>query len=380
MKKFKLIKAYPGQTTLGYVKETKNEEWYNSFPEYWEEVIERDKNPLKLEVGKEYILQYIHCESNPVKVKITRITKDGYPWKENQAEYISGIVSPGSYRLIEEVIEKDYQILSFKRGKGSNYEGTKFTKNNKGLYSTDFLENNLTEEHCLTGGFNIHSVKRLSDGEVFTVGDVIDYKDNTFPDGCEVSSFSIRKGKVFINSHYANMSTNGIEDIKHFKKPLFTTEDGVDVFEGDDYYTYFEKGDYASYCIKASPTRSGNKEGVKYFKYECNRDEYRNKYIKVLFKTECGTDIKCGDTYWCVNTAPHLWSCWEQTAKERTSTNKGVKYFTCEYRAKNYIKFHKPMFTLSDIQKILPLDSTDSIELHNKFCSSAEEKIKKSLG
>ena len=48
------------------------------------------------------------------------------------------------------------------------------------------------------------------------------------------------------------------------------------------------------------------------------------------FTTEDGVDIFEGDSYWCVNTAPHLWSLFEQTAKERTMLNKTVRAFSTE--------------------------------------------------
>lgn len=60
------------------------------------------------------------------------------------------------------------------------------------------------------------------------------------------------------------------------------------------------------------------------------------KKEKVLFITESGKEIKEGDTYWCVNTAPHLMSVFEQTAKENTMLNKGVKAFNTSEEAVEY--------------------------------------------
>jgi hypothetical protein len=74
---------------------------------------------------------------------------------------------------------------------------------------------------------------------------------------------------------------------------------------------------------------------------------------EVLFKTQEGDDIFEGNTYWCVNTTPHLWSMWEQTSKERTILNKNVLAFSSEISAKNYIKENKPQYSLNDIRNVL---------------------------
>jgi len=69
----------------------------------------KDKNPLGLEVGKYYWLRYVHCESDPAKVKITRFTDMGYPWQESvdNKRNINGAVTPGCYELISETTTWD---------------------------------------------------------------------------------------------------------------------------------------------------------------------------------------------------------------------------------------------------------------------------------
>lgn len=90
----------------------------------------------------------------------------------NNGERIFSKVEVERYpKFWEKVIPKDYEILSFIRDESShNYKGVVFTKNENNTYDPSFKYSGLTLEHCLSGGFDIHSVKRLSDGEVFTVG------------------------------------------------------------------------------------------------------------------------------------------------------------------------------------------------------------------
>lgn len=148
----------------------------------------------------------------------------------------------------EEVVEKDYEILSFKRnGNFMSIEQKKLaTLQKDGSYLHIKLLSTIggaTLEFMLKNSFyNIHSVKRLSDGEIFTVGDKINYK---------VVSTSKRKRTLTskINSFYIDLNNNlrvnfdldrintstncHLNDLLKVKNPLFRTEDGVEIFEGD---------------------------------------------------------------------------------------------------------------------------------------------------
>lgn len=136
----------------------------------------------------------------------------------------------------EEVVEKDYEILSFRHKPETGIKA--FYKNKKEfhLYFDEWHLNNI----------DIYSVKRLSDGEVFTVGDKIcntkSIKEKT--QGCvTISNFKIVDDYLWIKHDTGfRSSENGWNEISHYiKKPLFTTEDGVDIFEGDSVWE-------ATYC------------------------------------------------------------------------------------------------------------------------------------
>jgi hypothetical protein len=125
----------------------------------------------------------------------------------------------------EEVIEKDYEILELSLQRSIKHQIVSALENSED-YTISLLSCN---------GNKIHSVKRLSDGEIFTIGDkcspIGKYRDNVH---------SITK-IWFCNPGYLRLSSNnytlGIKDIQKVKIPLFTSEDGIDIFEGDKFYT-----------------------------------------------------------------------------------------------------------------------------------------------
>lgn len=131
----------------------------------------------------------------------------------------------------EPVVEKDYEILSLIFNKYGNLikKDTILTKNN------DNFEN-LLEHGC----WNIHSVKRLSDGEIFTIGDLVGTPGSVYP----LKEFKIIDSENTVAAHYYKDKIGGsghynhrLKNLKKAKQPLFTTEDDVDIFEGDEFYS-----------------------------------------------------------------------------------------------------------------------------------------------
>jgi len=219
MKKYKLIKKYPGSIKLG-------------------EIIEVDDSVL---------LYTNYCLIQGVRTAIPKSYVLQYP------EYW------------EEIIEKDYEILSFQY---KNDVSLIRIKNNLGSFDTilnQYLNSkDFTEEYMLAklNDWNIHSVKRLSDGKIFTVGDNI-----LLPNGNKVKILSILTAGLSnedIELYYSSVSlvsnrnSNWFNLIQHVKQPLFTTEDGVDIFIGDVYYNV---------CVK-SFTISTRKSPNQYASYE----------------------------------------------------------------------------------------------------------------
>lgn len=116
---------------------------------------------------------------------------------------------------IKDRTAKDWEILSFR-----DLDGSLWNIKGNGLYSLRQI-GSCSAESLLEGGYaSIHSVRR-SDGEVFEVGDEINR-------GGKIKSFRINNDKMIVNAD-KSWHLNDVTKIK----PLFKTEDGVDVYAGD---------------------------------------------------------------------------------------------------------------------------------------------------
>jgi hypothetical protein len=189
--KYRLIKNYPSLSEwikLGSIvtKSTLNPFYYyfinnniqfpaheiENYPEYWKKVVDRD-----------YEILEIHYKSNIENV-IIEYSK-GVAIKRNDDIYIVNTCS------LKEFTEKDWK----------NY-------------------------------INITKIKRLSDNEIFCIGDkVANPAGITFT----ISKFYLdsKSEKMLANGDYDNgISINKISHVKF----LLTTEDGVKVFKGDTCY------------------------------------------------------------------------------------------------------------------------------------------------
>lgn len=153
-----------------------------------------------------YILKKEYPGSPKLGNTIDNLEND---WIENYPEF---------WKL---VVEKDYEILSV------------ITNNNK------FIEKVYNQDATIEPYWKIHSVKRLSDGEIFTIGDKVfsEYVNYT------INKISIVNDKCMVSALYDINNPNGsrlhynLNNFKKAKQPLFTTEDGVDIFEGDKIYS-----------------------------------------------------------------------------------------------------------------------------------------------
>ena len=220
MKKYRLIKEYPGSDHEG--------------------IIVSLKTPNGLYEGYQYNYSTKHVENNP--------------------EYW------------EEVIEKDYEIISYVAKDNPN----NITIKRRGAY--------LHEEY-----WKIHSVKRLSDGEVFTVGDKIT--------GYHEDARSIQTIRICTYTGRIRLEQSGgytdLMNATKVKQPIFLTHDGKDIFEGDTVWYVNKENLYYDYII-AFPEVKFNSERRAYFLTREEAEDYI-KRNKVLFTTEDGVGIKKGD-------------------------------------------------------------------------------------
>lgn len=113
----------------------------------------------------------------------------------------------------EEIIEKQYEIL----------------KMYGGLAGAEPHEEHFNCKHFAC---DIHSVKRLSDGEVFTVGDKLQY--STFVHTIE--SFKIIDNILYYTTNSGKDMWSNFKTWTKSKQPLFITEDLVEIYIGDTIY------------------------------------------------------------------------------------------------------------------------------------------------
>lgn len=198
-----------------------------------------------------------------------------------------------------EEITKTYEILEicFEDGKLCSYEIY-----GGGIYNSkeDFIK------WFLGSGCNykIYSIKRLSDREIFTLGDfcengiIKEFKQ--INKGCDLSA-------VYDEGH------DYISDLKHKEKPLFITEDGVEIYSN-------------------------------YIPYVCHK-----KSLKIIYD---GSDK---NPYFLENFKP---------VPEYV-------YFSCLEAMEHYILFHEKRLSLNDLLECWGSDASISSILFQKFKQKA---------
>lgn len=183
-----------------------------------------------------------------------------------------------------------YEILCLKSCLGSWYlkeDGFFRNENSLVFYSLFQILNDINTKHL-----SIESVKRLSDGQVFSVGDGMKYKGKENElwgvnrKYCIIYYFSIKEGFIFVNDHFEN-----IERVGHISEwilnvpeiVILTTEDGVNITNSKQMIYGVEKDFSCTYNISANNYED---DTPKYFSTEIARDEYilQNKPITVTHK------------------------------------------------------------------------------------------------
>lgn len=173
MRKFKLIKEYPGSFELGTIVIERN---VGSFNKYFKE--------------------------------------------DSNIDGLSSFIVEKHSEYFEEIIEKEYEILQIQstvNDKIRSYDGE------------------------LEKDYRIYSVRRLSDNEIFTIGDNIEID---FSHGVQIIPIdsiriSIYNDNIGLCGSLKNKSFSNypLKYAKKSKQKLFTTEDGIDIYENDKYYS-----------------------------------------------------------------------------------------------------------------------------------------------
>lgn len=187
--------------------EYKLAQWYPSLPTEW-------NVDYRLKNKSEFPIIVVEREDgynlHPSLKNLTRSLSKGLSKEEveKNSEFWEK-VTPKEFKILEVGILKDTSI--------------KFTKGHTPL---------------LNKGLGILSVKRLSDGEVFSVGDRVEYRkkktkiEKIYYNEHNQLSFKVEGTSAPLTGCFSN-------NMPHFKKlgdVVLTTEDGVDLVAGDRYF------------------------------------------------------------------------------------------------------------------------------------------------
>ncbi len=240
-KKYKLIKEYPGSFMVNTI--ITNERGFidaikpQNYPEYWEEIKEIPQ--LCVPLGTKFKITYSDIiytidsiQENRVLIKWEKPSIFGRSNTLHNISDVNKFFNEKSWIKYKEPVVKDYEILSLISHTPSKTIIT--YENGGGVYKSDEFKEvyNGNKETFLTcflnsGSWNIHSIKRLSDGEIFTVGD-----------DCEFGKLTgfVLNGNSIMTQTVSCKWSSCLQFLKKVKQPLFKTEDGVDIYEGDRYY------------------------------------------------------------------------------------------------------------------------------------------------
>lgn len=316
MKKYKLIKQYPGSPKLGFIVHLRHCGMYHN-----------------IETGNLYGSQHI----------------------ENQPEFW------------QEVIEKDYEILSFSSNLVWNGNLAVLTEN--GRYSPNPGVPSWTLDEILNKGISvksghiqIHSVKRLSDGEIFTIGDRA--KTITSKGKHTVTQLNIRQkctgrdGKGGYNydgidriwiGWEDDCGGNWLESTEKLKQPIFLTHDGRDIFEGDR-VIWVNKDSLHHDTFTATQGVKFHSDLNAYFLSAVDAQNYIKKNTPVYI-TEDGVKVYDYDTqqYWVID--GDFAYCLQvneantKLVKDRPNT---YKLFSTKQAAEEYVEKNRVLFTTED--------------------------------
>lgn len=142
---------------------------------------------------------------------------------------------------------------------------------------------------CPGAGCPIWSVRRLSDGEVFTVGERIRLRTELY----SIRDFELLSpGRLLII--VKDGGSCGIEEISKAKLPLFTTNDGKEIFDGDDcWYVYSFSMAPMKWTAKLPFNKTGN-----FFSSEEAANEWILENKPCLSVQEIETILTTGNYGW----------------------------------------------------------------------------------
>ena len=194
-------------------------------------------------------MKYIHKVSGYTAVPCDTLPEH-YDIRDNQNKlsgYFPSEMIEGSNDW-ELQIEKDYEILSFLNSEDPKHNFVA-TKREDGKFRFADTKMGFEESDFIRDKHPIHSVKRISDGQVFVLGDkVAPFKSSKFG---EIGEFIITVfNTVYVTDKYKTWGID-LSDIKKKPLPIFTTEDGVDMYGDEDLWEVYGKEEKSIAPVRA---------------------------------------------------------------------------------------------------------------------------------
>lgn len=308
------------------MKEFKLRKWYPSLPENW-----KNKHIVIIESAHGFRL-------HPA-INNGDLTDETVRWTEVvESEFWEEVVP----------IKKEYEVITYTAGKNKFIKDVLSWNKNRFYrvgYPDDGSYDNLKEGgDYATEKLKIYSVKRLSDGEVFTVGDKLD--ETSFIQGAK--SHPISKDNII-------------------------TRIGIVKDVSNDVVSPYAKNKYKDklfFCASNS-----------YDNLNVSLDNAK-KAEKPLMLTKDGVEVFDGERVYQVSTIDRMYIIHTTTVrKEITPPPSYFKYFSTKEAAENYIMLNKPVLSLNDIAQVLHLDfkSLSEYPFTEKLYSKVKKVVKDKL-
>lgn len=259
-KQYKLIKMYPNlradiELGLLVIKGEHSQDYYSNkghifsaeeiedYPEFWSKIIE----PVKL-VKPIGTIFTVSCDNHATKYQLNEVNYDKniilITWQSkyktdpcklsHSIETVNNFFNKGLWIEVKEVKEvKEYEILSYRWINciyeytinpilvGSDLNFRHYQSKGGGIIDEGTM-------HQLSTRPTIYSIKRLSDGEIFTIGDNVIHTNNVSNKNDIIEKFHIMSNGIWFKTNNYDVPMCYIKG--KFKQPLFTTEDGVEIF------------------------------------------------------------------------------------------------------------------------------------------------------
>lgn len=276
------------------------------------------------------------------------------------------------WKDITYVIDKEYEVTTYKFNTGEVY--ARHT-NAPGLFfpigAYSAWPSAVYEDAFTTGSYkkeaSIYSIKRLSDGEIFTVGDLLSDDsftksarhdlsegphDNIITRIAEVKNFmkdtagyvSVEKGKLMFSASniYDNLNVL-LEDAKKYKGISIKTEDGKTILEKQSCWYVNKYGFINEYVVHS---HSHEVKELKFFSTEKLARDYSDKaFPKYVFNTEDGVQVFTKNIVYLVNKTTFEVTSYVVT---NVTPHKNFISFSTEELALKYKRKNQILFTTED--------------------------------